>query len=199
MHQNSLTLEDLLHRTGEGDHNSFSALYERTKLHLFGVAMRLIGDRQTAEDVLQEAYVSVWKHSKSYRSEVGERSYSAMSWLIAIVRNKALDVLRARGRRSSVEVPSSKDENGDELDVEDTGAQSAADLFDRAVNNLKIAECMETIDSAPRQCISFAYYQGLTHSEIAEQIGAPLGSVKAWIRRGLGRLKSCLKVGEVSP
>jgi RNA polymerase sigma-70 factor (ECF subfamily) len=199
MHQNSLTLEDLLHRTGEGDHNSFSVLYERTKLHLFGVAMRLLGDRQTAEDVLQEAYVSVWKHSKSYRSVVGERSYSAMSWLIAIVRNKALDVLRVRGRRSSVEVPSSKDENGDELDVEDTGAQSAADLFDRAVNNLKIAECMEKIDSAPRQCISFAYYQGLTHSEIAEQIGAPLGSVKAWIRRGLGRLKSCLKVGEVSP
>ena len=198
MHQNVLTLEDLLRKTGAGDHKSFSLLYERTKLHLFGVALRLLRDRQIAEDVLQEAYVSVWKHSKSYSSEVGDRSYSAMSWLIAIVRNKALDVLRAQGRRQEVEIPNLKDESGNELDLEDNFAVSAAELFDQSINALKISKCMSSIDAAPRQCISFAYYQGLTHSEIAEQIGAPLGSVKAWIRRGLGRLKMCLESAEVT-
>jgi len=88
----------------QGNHADFAQLYERTHLHLFGIAMRILGNGQSAEDVLQEAYVSIWKNAAGYRSEVGGQAIQPMTWLIAIVRNKALDALRARTRRKEDEL-----------------------------------------------------------------------------------------------
>jgi RNA polymerase sigma-70 factor (ECF subfamily) len=89
--------------------------YERTHTHLFGVAVRILGQGQAAEDVLQEAYVSIWKSAAGYRNEVDGQTIQPMTWLIAIVRNKALDAFRARARRKETELP----ESGD-VDEEDT-------------------------------------------------------------------------------
>ncbi|MDP1567690.1 MAG: sigma factor, partial [Polaromonas sp.] len=101
------SLETLIAAAARGDHACFAEIYERTHLHLFGVAVRILDQGQAAEDVLQEAYVSIWKSAGSYRSEVDGQTIQAMTWLIAIVRNKALDALRARTRRRESELPAS--------------------------------------------------------------------------------------------
>ena len=95
----SANLQALIRAAAGGDHAAFAQIYQRTHVHLFGVAVRMLGQGQAAEDVLQEAYVSIWKNAGSYRSEVGGQPIQPMTWLIAIVRNKALDALRARARR----------------------------------------------------------------------------------------------------
>jgi RNA polymerase sigma-70 factor (ECF subfamily) len=192
MQKHTAPLEDLIRRVGIGDHASFAILYERTSLHLFGVAHRLLGNRQTAEDVLQDAFINIWKNSKNYSSVIDGRQFSAMSWLISVIRNKSLDILRVQNRRKETWMPNNENDPDSEVDFADFSTVSAEQIFDKSMHVLKIGECMKTLDAAPRQCIALAYYHGLSHSEIAEQIGAPVGSVKSWVRRGLMKLKSCL-------
>ncbi len=186
------SLETLIAAAAQGDHASFARIYERTHTHLFGVAVRILGQGQAAEDVLQEAYVSIWKSAGSYRSEVGGQTIQAMTWLIAIVRNKALDAWRARARRKENALPEGGDLDADDMPSGSTPAPSAMYLLEQASQALHIAACMNTLDGSHRQSLALAYYQGLSHTEVAAQMGAPLGSVKAWIRRGLEKLKGCL-------
>jgi RNA polymerase sigma-70 factor (ECF subfamily) len=175
-------------------------------VHLFGVAVRMLGQGQAAEDVLQEAYVSIWKNAGSYRSEVGGQPIQPMTWLIAIVRNKALDALRARARRpesawnDTTELAGSDGDGRDAMGAASAlaPAPSAMHLLEQATQALRIDGCMNALEGSYRQSLALAYYQGLSHSEVAAQMGAPLGSVKAWIRRGLERLKSCLAAQGVS-
>ena len=192
MQSDTRTLESLIQRAAQGDHASFARIYERTHLHLFGFAVRILGQGQEAEDVLQEAYVNIWKHAGAYRSTVDGQTIQAMTWLIAIVRNKALDALRVRTRRKESSLPDLDDALGEELGQDGGSAPSAVQLFDSATQALQIQTCMATLDGSYRQSLALAYYQGLSHTEVAAQMGAPLGSVKAWIRRGLDKLKSCL-------
>ncbi|WP_411879096.1 RNA polymerase sigma factor [Polaromonas sp. YR568] len=192
------SLQALITGAARGDHACFADIYERTHTHLFGVAVRILGQGQAAEDVLQEAYVSIWKNAAGYRSEVDGQSIQAMTWLIAIVRNKALDAYRARARRKESGLPNSGElgEIGgvDEEDTESSAAPapSAMQMLEQATQALHIEGCMNTLDGSYRQSLALAYYQGLSHTEVAAQMGAPLGSVKAWIRRGLEKLKGCL-------
>ncbi|MDB5871506.1 MAG: polymerase subunit sigma-24 [Ramlibacter sp.] len=190
MKTDSPSLQDLLAQTGRGDHAAFATVYERTHAHLFGLALRMLGREQAAEDVLQEAFVSVWKSAALYRTHIGGQEVQPMTWLIAIVRNKALDALRSRARRRETELP---DEPEDESEgAARTGAPSALELLSRASRALQIEGCLGGLDGSHRQSLALAYYQGLSHSEVAARMGAPLGSVKAWIRRGLEKLKACL-------
>ena len=188
----SRSLEALMAAAAQGDHASFASIYTRTHTHLFGVAIRILGQGQAAEDVLQEAYVSIWKNAAGYRREVDGQTLQAMTWLIAIVRNKALDALRARVRRRENALPESGDADEDELASAGNPAPGAMHLLEQASQALHIQGCMNTLDGSHRQSLALAYYQGLSHSEVAAQMGAPLGSVKAWIRRGLEKLKGCL-------
>lgn len=189
------TLQELLARTAHGDHGAFEEVYRRTNAHLFGVALRMLGREQAAEDVLQEAFVSVWKNAGSWRPQVDGQEIQPMTWLIAIVRNKALDALRSRTRRKESELPQAEEDG----DVGPDGAPSALELLARATEQLHITACMDALDGSHRQSLALAYYQGLSHSEVAAQMGAPLGSVKAWIRRGLEKLKACLMAQGVTP
>jgi RNA polymerase sigma-70 factor, ECF subfamily len=196
----SASLQALIHAAAAGDHAAFAQVYQRTHVHLFGVAVRMLGQGQAAEDVLQEAYVSIWKSAGSYRSEVGGQAIQPMTWLIAIVRNKALDALRARARRPEsawhdTAALAASDEEGGDASVSATASTptpSALQLLEQASQALRIDGCMNALEGSYRQSLALAYYQGLSHSEVAAQMGAPLGSVKAWIRRGLERLKNCL-------
>lgn len=156
------------------------------------MAVRILGQAQAAEDALQEAYVSIWKNAGGYRNEVGGQTIQPMTWLIAIVRNKALDALRARTRRRESELPESGDVDEDDVQSVNNPAPSAMQLLEQASQALHIEGCMSALDGSYRQSLALAYYQGLSHTEVAEQMGAPLGSVKAWIRRGLEKLKGCL-------
>lgn len=188
----SRSLEALIAGAAGGDHACFVRIYERTHRHLFGVAVRILGQGQAAEDALQEAYVSIWKSAGGYRSEVGGQTLQPMTWLIAIVRNKALDALRSRARRKETGLPESGDIDEDEVQASAHPAPSAMQLLEQAVQALHIEGCMNALEGSYRQSLALAYYQGLSHTEVAAHMGAPLGSVKAWIRRGLDRLKGCL-------
>lgn len=198
--RSSANLQALIRAAAAGDHAAFAQVYQRTHVHLFGVAVRMLGQGQAAEDVLQEAYVSIWKNAGSYRSEVGGQPVQPMTWLIAIVRNKALDALRARARRPESAWNDTTEPAGGEAEGSDAAdaasawatAPSAQHLLEQATQALRIDGCMNALDGSHRQSLALAYYQGLSHSEVAAQMGAPLGSVKAWIRRGLERLKNCL-------
>lgn len=193
MKLDTLSLQELIGVAAQGNHAAFAQLYERTHTHLFGVAVRILGNGQSAEDVLQEAYVSIWKSAGGYRSEVGGQSIQPMTWLIAIVRNKALDALRLRTRRKESELSEDDDLAQDGEAASLAGASpSAMQLLEQATQALHIGACMNALEGSHRQSLALAYYQGLSHTEVAAQMGAPLGSVKAWIRRGLEKLKTCL-------
>jgi len=192
MTNDNASLETLIANTAQGEHASFARIFERTHTHLFGVAVRILGQGHAAEDALQEAYVSIWKNAGAYRSEINGQTIQAMTWLIAIVRNKALDALRSRVRRKENELPDSGDIEEDDIKTTTNPAPSAMQLLEQATQALHIAACMQSLDGSYRQSLALAYYQGLSHTEVATQMGAPLGSVKAWIRRGLEKLKACL-------
>lgn len=176
------------------DERAFEALYQATSSHLLGVAMLVMRRRERAEEVLQEAYVNVWNGASQY----AQTDASPMSWLISIVRHKALDHLRA-GRRHDAHAS---------LDAEDGAMlhESAIDLPDplallaTASAQLGVRECLEGLDPPLRQSLALAYYGGMSHSEVSRQLRAPLGTVKAWLKRGVDRLRSCLDaIPKISP
>lgn len=182
----SAALQQDLSRVALGDHAAFARVYQATSAHLFGLAFRILGRRDAAEDVLQEAFVSIWHHAGSYQAATSQ----PMTWLISIVRNKALDVVRSAAVRHETALP--VDAEGEPIEIEDEGPSPLA-LLTQATDALAIRGCMESLDASHRQCLALAYYRGLSHSEVAAHLGAPLGSVKAWVRRGLERLKQCLE------
>lgn len=194
----SSELQAWLLAAGRGDHACFAKIYGRTNAHLYGVALRMLGHEHAAQDVLQDAYVSIWKNASQYRAEIGGQPLSPMTWLIAIVRNKALDALRKTKRLREDEFIT----EGDALDRASTPmpdtATSALESLSEALESLQIEACMNSLSAAQRQALALCYYQGLTHSEAAAQMGSPLGSIKAWVRRGLDKLKDCLATAGMS-
>jgi RNA polymerase sigma-70 factor (ECF subfamily) len=186
MSEPSDRLRDDLARVALADRAALRRVYDATSAHLFGVALRILGRRDLAEDVLQEAFLNVWHHAGSYQASYAQ----PMTWLISIVRNKALDHLRA-GQRHAAESLDANGADGEALQVADE-RPTPMQLLTAAADALAIRACMDAIDASQRQCLALAYYHGYSHSEVAEHLRAPLGSVKAWIRRGLERLKKCL-------
>ena len=183
----SASLQQDLSRVALGDRSAFQRVYRATSAHLFGVALRILNRRDLAEDALQEAFVNVWNNAGSYQAAASQ----PMTWLIAIVRNKALDHLRATQRH----VVGSLDDTGEDgttVEIADD-RPNPMQLLVHATEGLRIRACMEKLDASHRQSLALAFYHGLSHSEVAEQMRAPLGSVKAWVRRGLERLKKCLE------
>ena len=126
------SLQLLIANAARGDHTAFSLVYERTHAHLFGVALRILGEGQAAEDALQEAYVSIWKNAAGYRSEVEGQPIQAITWLIAIVRNKALDALRVRNRTRTTSFEDFLSTSPDTLEEHSDQAPSAMQLLERA-------------------------------------------------------------------
>lgn len=176
-------LDGLLARVALRDRAAFRQLYDACAPQLLGVALRLLRRRDLAEDVLQDAFASVWQRVAGYRADAG----TPMAWLTGLVRNRALDLLRAERVRAA-----------DPLDAAD--AESRADdrpdplgLLEQAADALHLRRCIDDIEGPQRQCLALAYYHGLSHSELAAHLGSPVGSVKAWLRRGVERLRRCLE------
>ena len=185
-------LQQLLLATAQGDHASFAKVYEATSAHLFGVALRMLGNEAAAQDVLQESYVNIWKNASQFRTQVNGQQLSPMTWLIAIVRNKSLDALRQTTRRREDEFIAEGDAQDRAPTPLSETAPSALESLAEASEHLHIDACMGSLPAAQRQALALCYYQGLSHSEASEQMGSPIGSVKAWVRRGLNQLKNCL-------
>jgi RNA polymerase sigma-70 factor (ECF subfamily) len=177
---NGAISSDLMHRVGQRDRAAFRALYDATASHLFAIALRIVRQRDLAEDVLQESFVSIWDRAPDYDPVRG----SAMSWLVTIVRHRAIDTIR----RLSVR-PEGSSAGDEALALMISGADTATD---RGAERRALERCLAELDEQPRQVIVYAYALGYTHEELAARFKAPLGTIKSWIRRSLDRLKLCL-------
>ena len=180
-------LAGLITAAAGGDHAAFGELHALTHDYLYHTALRLLRLPSLAEDVLQDAYLNIWLHAASFRP--GQAS--PMTWLIAIVRNRAFSILRSN-RNGIASLMSEEDpallaeaEQGDDVDP---GAQ----VFD-ALSRMRLSQAMEHLEPAQRQSIALAFGQELTHAEIACHLGVPLGTAKSWLRRGMARLRTCLE------
>lgn len=174
-------LEDLLEACGRRDAAALKALYTRTAPQLLGILVRVLGNRASAEDVLQEVFVSIWQRAGQYDQFKGR----AMSWMVAIARNRAIDMQRKF--RPTVLLDAAELAGAEQLQV--TGPAENTE-FGSARRSL--GRCLELLNTAQRQCLLLAYQSGLTQERIALTMKQPLGSVKSWVRRGLQSLKGCL-------
>ena len=175
-------LADLLARCGVGDRRAFAKLYDSTKSKLFAVSLRIVRERQIAEEVLQDSFVSIWNNAGRYAADKS----APMTWMTTIVRNRSLDIVR----RPLLEI--SDEENYFALNMEDPNPGPPDQLAIRR-DQAQIERCMKGLDGDQLQTISLAFFHGLSHSEVADHLGRPLGTVKTHIRRGLMKLKGCLE------
>ena len=188
-------LAQLLSRIALGDRVAFDTLYRQTGAHLLGVILRINKDRAQAEDLLQEVFVKVWGAAGSFDAQRAQ----AMTWLTSIARNRAIDSLRRRQTEpqwvtqrsgASHDDADHDDDMIDHLPSEDDGPLA---LLGQAVQSRAIQGCMGGLSGEQQQTLALAFYQGLTHSEVADHLKQPLGSVKSWARRGLAALRQCLE------
>ena len=174
------TPEHLIAEIARRDRAALAALFEAESGRLVAIAQRLLRRRDLAEDVVQEAFISVWRTASSFDAGKG----SARGWLTVIVRNRALNVLR----------------DGARLDFED--GETLAELGDRQADaraafealSVKdaIRHCLEMLDASKREAVLLCYVTGLNHGEAAATMNVPLGTVKSWVRRGVVALQECL-------
>jgi len=160
-------------------------LYDRTSSRLFGLAVRVTGNRDFAEDVLQEAFITIWRSAGDYRASLSP----PLAWLGMIVRSRALDFLRRR--------TSERADTTQELDdvISETVAGDSPDPIATAEASEQawaLHECLRKLDGKQREVVALAYLRDLSHSELAAQLKLPLGTVKTWIRRGLDHLRGCM-------
>jgi RNA polymerase sigma factor (sigma-70 family) len=160
-------------------------LYDLTSSRLYGVALRVVTNREWAEDVLQEAYLNIWHIAGNYRMALSP----PLAWMGVIVRSRALDFLRRRA--------SDRADSALELDgvVSDTIAGDAANPLDASEASEQawaLHECLRQLEARQREVLSLAYLRDLSHGELAKQLKLPLGTVKTWIRRGIEQLRGCM-------
>jgi RNA polymerase sigma-70 factor (ECF subfamily) len=187
--EHSQELAQLLARSGLGDRQAFARLYERSSSHLFAVVLRIQRDRALAEELLQEIYVAVWKGASGFDAARSQ----PMTWLTAIARNRAIDSLRRAAAYPLMPVHSSTDEDEPVDEGPADERPGPLDLLQQASDARELARCMQGLSAPQRQSVALAFFDGLSHAEVAEQLRQPLGTVKSWVRRALMSLKSCLE------
>jgi RNA polymerase sigma-70 factor (ECF subfamily) len=161
------------------DRAAFARLYQASSAKLYGVALRILRRDDWAEEVLQECYVSIWTHAPDYRPGLA----APMTWMTSIVRNRCLDWLRRPNPEPLAE--------GAEENIED-GGPGPLDQLERSREANAVARCLRALEAKQRQAIALAFFDGLSHAELAQHLREPLGTVKTWVRRGLSKLKTCL-------
>jgi len=190
--QRSRELAQHLSRAALGDRAAFRQLYELTSGHLFAVLLRIQRDRAVAEDLLQEVYISAWKAAASFDASQSQ----PLTWLTHIARNKAIDSLRRAQAQPRLESVHAADDEDDRPDLDQRLADDSpgpAELLEHASDARQLSHCMQGLSAQQRQSVALAFFDGLSHAEVAEQLREPLGTVKSWVRRALLSLKSCLE------
>lgn len=176
-------LTDALHRTARRDPRAFRLVYKMTAAKLFGICLRICGERKAAEDVLQDVYLTVWTRADGFDVARG----SAIAWLATIARNRSIDWRRTNGRpHAPVEA---LDTIADPAPL--TSETLLADERERLLHF-----CLGTLETNQRTAIRTAFFEGLTYAELAERVAVPLGTMKSWVRRGLLKLRECLDAAD---
>lgn len=167
---------DLIAAVGNGDHAALMALYDRYNRQAFGLSFRILSDAATAEEVVQDAFMALWRNASGFDSGRG----AVKSWLLTIVHNRSIDRLRSASSRGGTV----------ELEVADY-AGANTDPWDDVNIDLDGAQVRNAVAELPpdqRTAVEMAYFQGLTHQEIAQRTGIPLGTIKGRLRLGLRKL-----------
>lgn len=173
---------DLIRRAAQGDQQGLAELYDHSSRLVYSVALRIAGNPADAEEITLDVYSQVWRLAKDYTAERG----SPAAWLIMMGRSRALDKVRSRTSRSQHEAP---------LDTAFDAAAPGESAEDSAIvseGRRRIQLALRDLSSDQRQAIELAFFSGLTHSELAERLGQPLGTVKTRIRLGMIRLRTAL-------
>jgi RNA polymerase sigma factor (sigma-70 family) len=177
--------EQLLKACALGDRQALQDIYLQEGRYLLGVALRIVRQRQLAEDVLHDAFINIWTKAGSFDASLG----SGRGWIYSVVRNLALNAVRSGEREVSVD-----EETAEALDAQ-TSLQAhlqMADAFEMRASLGRLNDCLSRLEPVRRNCILYAYVDGCSHGEIAERTQTPLGTVKAWIKRGMGTLRDCM-------
>lgn len=175
----------LIDRVGRRDEAALRQLYDRTSPKLFGLAMRVVRQREWAEDVLQEAFLTIWRVAGDYRASLSP----PMAWLGLIVRSRALDLLR---RRTADRAQLTQEFDEVMADTFESDASNPMDTADASEQAWALHQCLTQLEGKQREVVSLAYLRDMSHGELAEQLKLPLGTVKTWIRRGLEKLRTCI-------
>ncbi len=175
------TLNELLIASAQGDRSAFTRLYKLSAPMMFAIALRTVRQRDLAEDILQDAFVTIWSKAAQFDPARGQ----PMAWMITIVRRKAIDKLRAKARQPNESA--NLDDLAEVLPDPATGGASFASAAAAALE-----QCLGRLKAEPQKAIRLAYFYGLTHEELADQMKSPLGTTKSWVRRGLLQIKECL-------
>ena len=173
-------LNRLLQRAGRNDQKAFAELYKRTSSKLFGICLRMLRDRGEAEEVLQETYTTVWRRAGSFDATRA----SAITWLVTLSRNKAIDRLRQH-REELLDDPSKLDETIDEQPTPAFGAETSQEYQ-------RLQHCLDELEPQQQSSVREAFFTGATYNELATRCKVPLGTMKSWIRRSLMQLRTCL-------
>ena len=169
-------------RIPAGDGAALQTVYRLTSAKLFGVCLRILGERSEAEDVLQEVYVTVWRKAADFDAARA----SPMTWLIAIARNRAIDRLRATKHSRRMDPIEAADDVADSSPVADRALESAQD-------DARLQTCLDGLEARERAALRGAFFDGNTYEDLAARMSVPLGTMRSWIRRAMIKLKTCLQ------
>jgi len=176
----------LLDRLASRDGAALQSLYQRTSGRLYGLALRVVRQTEWAEDVLQEAFLTIWRTAPDYRASLSP----PMAWMGLIVRSRALDHLRRQRAEGAGRTEAFDEVLEETLPESQPGPQELADASEQA---WLLHQCLQQLAAPQREALALAYMRELSHSELAEQLSQPLGTVKTWIRRGLDKLRACME------
>ena len=171
-----------LGRVADGDRTALQQVYQQTSAKLYGVCLRILGDQSEAEDALQEVYIAIWRKAGSFDPA---RGVSPITWLAALARNRAIDRLRGSKRALNRPIESAADTPD--------GAPLVEDLLVEDDTYRRMNGCMGELEPDTAAYIRAAFFDGHTYATLAQAAGAPLGTMKSWIRRALMRLKACME------
>jgi RNA polymerase sigma-70 factor (ECF subfamily) len=180
----------VVERIAMGDEVAFAAAYDRHAALLFGSVVRFVGDREAAAEVVQDAFFALWRRARQFDAASG----SLVSWLLGIARNRAIDRFRAESRRPNAAAAQLTDSLAPEATSSETGhaAVDPTEVVELRWKQSVVRSFVADLPEAERDVLLLAYARGLSQSEIADQTGLPLGTVKSRTRRALGHLRSRL-------
>jgi RNA polymerase sigma-70 factor, ECF subfamily len=173
-------IHDLLARISKGERTALAALFKAEAGRLIAIAQRIVRRRDLAEEVVQDVFVAVWRKAELFEPNRG----AARAWLTTITRNRALNLIRNDARIDYLDSATLADVSDREVE--------ALSAFDALAERNALRICLERLDEPKRRAILLCYVTGLNHGEAAATMKAPLGTVKAWIRRGVLALQECL-------